>query len=391
MPASDPLAGLLAGGDAILDDLKAFVELESPSDDKAMTDRFGDFLVDFVRGQLRARVEVLKQPSFGNHLRMELGPSNGERPILLLGHFDTVWPVGTLAGMPFRTDGPFAYGPGSLDMKGGLVLGIHALSALQEADLLRVPVVFLFTSDEERGSLTSRPLIEAEASAARAVLVLEPAAGGALKTARKGIGIFRVEVEGLAAHAGSNPELGVSAIEEMARLILDLHGLNDSSTGTTVNVGVVNGGTRPNVTAAAASAEVDLRVTNLAEAQRLEETILGLRPHNPKARVVVTGGINRPPMERTPGVAALFEMARGVARGLGFELGEASVGGASDANFVTPLGVAVIDGLGAVGDGAHATHEHVEIASLPIRASLIAGLIRELQSTDGVGSKATSP
>lgn len=389
MPASDPLAGLLAGGDAILEDLKAFVELESPSDDKAMTDRFGDFLVDFVRGKLRARVEVLKQPSFGNHLRMELGPSNGERPILLLGHFDTVWPVGTLAGMPFRTDGPFAYGPGSLDMKGGLVLGIHALSALQEADLLRVPVVFLFTSDEERGSLTSRPLIEAEASAAQAVLVLEPAAGGALKTARKGIGIFRVEVEGLAAHAGSNPELGVSAIEEMARLILDLHSLNDQSTGTTVNVGVVNGGTRPNVTAAAASAEVDLRVTSLAEAHRLEETILGLRAHNPKARVVVTGGINRPPMERTPGVAALFEMARGVARDLGFELGEASVGGASDANFVTPLGVAVIDGLGAVGDGAHATHEHIEIASLPIRASLIAGLIRELQSTDGVGSKAT--
>jgi glutamate carboxypeptidase len=391
MPATDPLARLQAGGAGILEDLKAFVERESPSDDKTMTDRFGDFLSDFVRERMRARVEVLKQPRFGNHIRMELGPQNAERPILLLGHFDTVWPLGTLANMPFRTEGPFAYGPGTLDMKAGLVLGIHALVALEEADLLRVPVVFLFTSDEERGSLSSRPLIEAEASAARAVLVLEPAAGGALKTARKGIGIFRVEVEGLAAHAGSNPELGVSAIEEMARLILDLHGLNDPTTGTTVNVGVVNGGTRPNVTAAAASAEVDLRVTNLAEAQRLEETILGLRAHNPKTRVVVTGGINRPPMERTPGVAALFEMARGVARGLGFELGEASVGGASDANFVTPLGVAVIDGLGAVGDGAHATHEHVEIASLPIRASLIAGLIRELQSTDGVGGKATSP
>jgi glutamate carboxypeptidase len=391
MSAPEPFARLLAGGDGILEDLKTFVELESPSDDKAMTDRFGDFLADTVRGRLRARVEVLEQPRFGNHIRMELGPQNGERPILLLGHFDTVWPVGTLAGMPFRTEGPFAYGPGTLDMKGGLVLGIHALEALQEADLLRMPVVFLFTSDEERGSLSSRPLIEAEASASQAVLVLEPAAGGALKTARKGIGIFRVGVEGLAAHAGSNPELGVSAIEEMARLILDLHGLNDPTTGTTVNVGVVNGGTRPNVTAAAASAEVDLRVTNLAEAQRLEETILGLRPHNPKARVSVTGGINRPPMERTPGVAALFEMARGVARRLGFELGEASVGGASDANFVTPLGVPVIDGLGAVGDGAHATHEHVEVASLPIRASLIAGLIRELQSTDGVGSTAKSP
>jgi glutamate carboxypeptidase len=388
-PLPDPLELLLASGDGILDDLKRFVELESPSDDKTRTDHFGEFLADFVRGQLEAHVDTVKEPRFGNHLRVKIGPQNGERPILLLGHFDTVWPTGTLAGMPYRVEGPFAYGPGILDMKAGLVLGIHAIAALQEARLLRVPLVFLFTSDEERGSLTSRPLIEAEAGQARAVLVLEPAAGRALKTARKGIGIFRVEVEGLAAHAGSNPELGVSAIDEMARLILDLHALNDPKTGTTVNVGVVNGGTRPNVTAAAASAEVDLRVSNLEEAQRLEETILGLQAHNPKARVTVTGGINRPPMERTAGVAALYEMAKGIAKGLGFELGEASVGGASDANFVTPLGVPVIDGLGAVGDGAHATHEHVEVASLPVRAALIAGLIRELQSTDGVSSKAT--
>ena len=333
MPEADSLASLLASGESILEDLKAFVELESPSDDKARTDRFGEYLAGFVRSKMDAHVETLKQPRFGNHIRVEIGPRNGERPILMLGHFDTVWPAGTLAGMPFKIDGPLrAYGPGTLDMKAGLVLGIHALAALQEARLLRVPVVFLFTSDEERGSLSSRPLIEQEAGRARAVLVLEPAAGGALKTARKGIGIFRVEVEGLAAHAGSNPELGVSAIEEIARQILDLHRLNDPTTGTTVNVGVVNGGTRPNVMAAAASAEVDLRVTNIAEAQRLEEAILGLQPHNPKARVVVTGGINRPPMERTPGVAALYEMARGVAKGLGFELGEASVGGASDAN-----------------------------------------------------------
>ena len=290
MPEADSLASLLASGESILEDLKAFVELESPSDDKARTDRFGEYLAGFVRSKMDAHVETLKQPTFGNHIRVEIGPRNGERPILMLGHFDTVWPAGTLAGMPFKIDGPLAYGPGTLDMKAGLVLGIHALAALQKARLLRVPVVFLFTSDEERGSLSSRPLIEQEARRARAVLVLEPAAGGALKTARKGIGIFRVEVEGLAAHAGSNPELGVSAIEEMARQILDLHRLNDPTTGTTVNVGVVNGGTRPNVMAAAASAEVDLRVTNMAEAQRLEEAILGLRPHNPKARVVVTAG-----------------------------------------------------------------------------------------------------
>jgi glutamate carboxypeptidase len=386
---ADPLAKLLESRAGIVEDLRTFVEIESPSDDKRRTDEFGDFLAGFVSAKLDARVETISQPTYGNHVRVEVGPRNGQRPILILGHFDTVWPTGTLATMPFRIDGPFGYGPGILDMKAGLVLGLWALAALQESQLLRVPVVFLFTSDEELGSPSSRPLIEAEAARARAALVLEPSAGGALKTARKGVGIFRVEVEGLAAHAGSNPELGVSAIDELARVILDLHSLNDPSTGTTVNVGVVKGGTRANVTAAVATAEVDLRVTSLAEARRLEETILGLRSHNPKARVVVTGGINRPPMERTPGVAALYEMAKGIARDLGFELGEASVGGGSDANFVTPLGVAVVDGLGAVGDGAHATDEHVELDSLPVRAALVAGLIRELQSMDGVASTAT--
>lgn len=382
---ADPLADLLGAKDGILEDLRAFVEMESPSDDKRRTDEFGDFLSTFIKSRLDARVEPITQPKYGNHLRMEVGPQDGQRPILILGHFDTVWPAGTLAQMPFRLDGRFAYGPGILDMKGGLVLGIHALRALQRSEQLRAPVVFLFTSDEELGSPSSRALIEKEAGRARAVLVLEPAAAGALKTARKGVGIFRVEIEGLAAHAGSNPELGVSAIDELARVVLDLHGLTDAATGTTVNVGVVSGGTRANVTAAAATAQVDLRVTTLAEAQRMEETILGLQPHHPKARIVVTGGINRPPMERTAGVAALYEMAEGIAAGLGFELPEASVGGASDANFVTPLGVAVVDGLGAVGDGAHATTEHVEVDVLPLRAALIAGLIRELQSMDAVG------
>ncbi len=385
----DPLGGLLEASDAIVEDLRVFVEIESPSDDKRRTDEFVDFLATFVKGRLDARVESITQPTYGNHLRVEVGPPDGKQPILILGHFDTVWPAGTLARMPFRVDGRFAYGPGILDMKGGLVLGIHALDALQRSRLLKGPVVFLFTSDEELGSPSSRALIENEAVRARAVLVLEPAAGGALKTARKGVGIFRVEIEGLAAHAGSNPELGVSAIDELARVILDLHGLTDAATGTTVNVGVVSGGTRANVTAAAASARVDLRVRTMAEAQRMEETILGLRPHDPRARIAVTGGLNRPPMERTAGVAALYQMAKGIAAGLGFELTEASVGGGSDANFVTPLGVAVVDGMGAVGDGAHATTEHVELDSLPLRAALIAGLIRELQSVDAVGADKT--
>jgi len=369
-------------------DLGSFVERESPSDDKVCTDRFGDFLAGFLGAKLDARIDRIDQPRYGNHLRMELGPRDGAKPILVLGHFDTVWPAGTLEKMPFQVDGTRAYGPGIFDMKAGLVIGIHALAALQQAGRLTRPVVFLFTSDEELGSPSSRALIEAEARQAHAALVLEPAAAGAVKTARKGVGIFRVEVEGLAAHAGSNPELGVSAIDEIARLILDLHALNDPKTGTTVNVGVVQGGTRPNVTAASASADVDLRVTTIAEAQRIEELILGLQPHNPKARVVISGGINRPPMERTPGVARLYGLAKAVAKSMGFDLAEASVGGGSDANFVTPFGIPLMDGLGAVGDGAHATHEYVEIDSLPTRAALFAGLILEIQSMNEVDARA---
>jgi glutamate carboxypeptidase len=365
------------------------VELESPSDDKRRTDHFGEFLVGFVRTKLDARVQVVPQAEFGSHVRVELGPQDSQRPILVLGHFDTVWPAGTLQAMPFRIEGRLAYGPGILDMKSGLVMGIHAVAALQESKLLRVPVVLLYTSDEELGSPSSRSLIETEARRARAALVLEPSAGGALKTARKGVGIFRVEVQGQAAHAGLNPLEGASAIDELARVILDLHSLTNHATGTTVNVGVVKGGTRANVTAASAVAEVDLRMTNLAEAQRLEQTILGLTPHNPKVRILVSGGINRLPMERTPGVAALYEMAKRIANGLGFDLGETAVGGGSDGNFITPLGVPVLDGLGAVGDGAHAANEHIQIDSLPIRAALFASLIRELQSVEEVTSPAS--
>jgi glutamate carboxypeptidase len=368
------------------EDLRAFVELESPSDDKPSTDQFGEFLAAFLRSRFDARIELLRQSDFGNHVRMEVGPRDGGRPILLLGHFDTVWPNGTLSTMPFRVAGGQAFGPGVFDMKAGLVIGIHALASLQKTDQLRAPVVFLFTSDEELGSPTSRAFIEAEAGPARAALVLEPAAGTALKTSRKGVGLFHVEVEGVAAHAGSNPELGVSAIEELAHHILALHALNDQATGTTINVGVVKGGTRPNVTAQHASADVDLRIKTMADAKRLELAILGLRAHNTKARVHVTGGINRPPMERTAGVAALYQIAQKVARQLNLDLTEASVGGGSDANFVTPLGVPVMDGLGAVGDGAHAVSEHVELDSLPVKSALVAGLIRELQSTDELGA-----
>jgi len=379
------LDAVLSDRERILEDLRTFVELESPSDDKASTDRFADFLLGFVGGRFDCRVRLIQQGVCGNHLRVETGPPGAGRPILLLGHFDTVWPLGTLKTMPFRVEGGRAYGPGAFDMKAGLVIGITALSTLQRHGGLDVPVVFLFTSDEEIGSPSSRAHIESEASRSRATFVLEPAAGTSLKTSRKGVGFFHVRVDGLAAHAGSNPELGVSAIEELAHLVLDLHALNDPSTGTTVNVGVVTGGTRPNVTAASATAEVDLRIRTAGDARRLEEAILGLTAHNPKARVTVTGGINRPPMERTPGIAEMYGVASRAAAAIGLELSEASVGGGSDANFVAPLGIPLMDGLGAVGDGAHATNEHMLIDSLPVRAALLATMIRELQSMDDSG------
>jgi glutamate carboxypeptidase len=384
------LDAVLKDGERIVEDLRAFVEIESPSDDKASTDRFAEFLRDFLPGRLACRIDIVEQQRFGNHVRMEIGPRDtGTKPIVMLGHFDTVWPLGTLASMPFRVADGRAFGPGAFDMKSGLVLGIEALSTLQDLKELHAPVVFLFTSDEEVGSPSSRALIESEAYRSRATLVLEPAAGRSLKTSRKGVGFFHVQVEGVAAHAGSNPELGASAIEELARIVLDLQALNDPSTGTTVNVGVVSGGTRPNVVPAAAVAEVDLRVRTLVEAQRLEEIILGLPPHNPKTRLTVTGGINRPPMERTSGVATMYEIAKRAGAAIGLDLTEASVGGGSDANFVTPLGVPVMDGLGAVGDGAHAVNEHVLLESLPVRSALIAGLIRELQSQDEVEGEAS--
>jgi len=370
----------------MLADLRALVEIESPSDDKASTDQLAAFLQRFLPDRLDCHVDVIDQPRFGNHLRVEVGPRGGGKPIVMLGHFDTVWPLGTLATMPFRVADGRAFGPGAFDMKAGLIIGIEALSVLLGSDELHVPVVFLFTSDEEVGSLSSRPHIEAEAARSRATLVLEPAAGRSLKTSRKGVGFFQVKVEGLAAHAGSNPEQGTSAIEELARLVLDLQGMNDPATGTTVNVGVIRGGTRPNVVSAAASAEVDLRVRTMADAQRLEELILGLQPHNPRTRVTVSGGINRPPMERTPGVASMYDLAVKAGREIGLQVSEASVGGGSDANFVTPLGVPVMDGLGAVGDGAHAVNEHILVESLPFRSALLASLIRELQSVDEVGS-----
>lgn len=359
--------------------LRGLVEHESPSRDKPALDA----LARTLAGRLEAiggRVEVVANPDGGDHVlaRFDGGPGGaGARPTLVLGHFDTVWPVGTLASMPFRVEGDRASGPGAYDMKASLVAVEFALRAIRAAGLTPGrPVEVLLTSDEEVGSPTSRALIEGRARGANHVLVVEPPlATGALKTARKGVGSYRVAVEGRAAHAGVEPEKGISAIDELARITLALHALTDLAAGVSVNVGVVEGGTTSNVVAATASARVDVRAVTVAQAEALDAAIRSPRPHHPAARLTITGGFNRPPMERTPAGAALFERARLIGRPLGLDLGEGSTGGGSDGNFTAALGIPTLDGLGIHGAGAHAAHEQVDLTSFPARAALLAGLL----------------
>jgi glutamate carboxypeptidase len=361
---------------AMVEDLRAFVERESPSTDLHRVNEFAEVLAGYTE-ERGGTARIVEGDEGRHHVRAAWG-SSGQSPVLLLGHFDTVWPVGTLDRMPFRIDAGLAYGPGIFDMKAGLVQGFWAVRALREVLADNRHIVFLCTSDEEIGSPTSRGLIETEAARALAVLVLEPSHEGALKTSRKGVAGFRVVVTGRAAHAGLNPEAGVSAVEELAHLIIDLHRLSDPAAGSTVSVGVVHGGTRPNVIAAEATAEVDVRFSSQSEAERLSRAILGLRSRRDGVAISVTGGVNRPPMERTGHTGALYERARSIAADLGFSLDEVSVGGGSDGNFCAAVGVPVLDGLGAVGAGAHAAHEHVVVDAMPPRAALVAGLIASM-------------
>jgi glutamate carboxypeptidase len=291
---------------------------------------------------------------------------------------DTVWPPGTIRERPFRVANGLAYGPGILDMKAGIAVTLHALEAIQALGLKpRQRVRVLFNSDEEVGSTTSRQIIEEEARKSTHVFCLEPGAGpqGALKTGRKGVGMFQIKVTGRAAHAGNEPEKGISAVEEMAHQILKLHSLTDFNRGTTVNVGVVNGGTVRNQVAPLAEALVDLRVASMEEAQRVEREILSLEPVLSGAVVEVTGGLNRPPMERTESTAMLLEIVRRHAEPLGIQLTEAQVGGGSDAQFAAAVGTPVLDGLGGVGEGPHAVHEYVTVAELPRRTALLVSIL----------------
>ena len=370
---------------ALRQDIETLVRLESPSDDKAAVDRCGDVLARLLT-EAGGNVSRIPQIERGDHLRAEF--AGGPRRVLILGHFDTVWPVGQLARMPIREEDGRLYGPGVYDMKASIAIALLAVRALHRRGGARTGgeasphIVMLWTTDEEIGSGTSRALIEQEARASDAVLVVEPSLpGGACKTQRKGCGEFVLTVHGVSAHAGIDPRKGASAVHELARQILALEALRDLDRGISVNVGTISGGTRSNVVAAAAEAHVDVRVPTMADAARIEAAVLALRPVNPAVRLEVSGGVGRPPMERTKGVGRLYQQAREVAAALGRDLGEGSTGGGSDGNFTAALGVPTLDGLGPDGDGAHALHEHVRVADLPWRAAFLSGLLQRINGT----------
>lgn len=381
--SSKEMNGLLAfcGSrlDWLIETTTALAGLESPTPDKAAVNRCGREVVRRME-RLGAAVDVLPSSTTGNHLRAAFGSGAGQ--ILLLGHIDTVWPVGQIERMPIRREGERLYGPGVFDMKGGIAIGMLAAAAVTGGGaVFGRRVTMLLTADEERGSGSSRELVEAEARRSAAVCVLEPALpGGALKTRRKGAGEFELLVRGVSAHAGLEPDKGASAISELAAQIGALDALADPACGVTVNVGMVEGGSRPNVVAEQARAVVDVRAATADDARRVEASIRQLQPRDRRTSLVLRGGINRPPLERTAGVARLYGMARAVALELGRDLGEGSAGGGSDGNFTAALGVPTLDGLGAVGDGAHALHEHVDLGQMAWRAALVAGLLRRIDA-----------
>src|ERR1700723_3264389 len=386
--------------DAMVATIRELVEIESPSDNKAAVDRLSEVVAQKFAA-LGGAVRVHRASEFGNHLQVDFADLSGNKPgdksdgkpVLLLGHYDTVYPMGTLAKMPCRVDGDKLTGPGVLDMKSGIALMLSAIAALRDSHPLGGtgsdenrwderrglprPVSVLLVSDEEVGSDSSRAITESLARKAAAVLVLEPSYGfeGAVKTARKGVGDYTIKVAGRSSHAGLDFQKGVNAILELARQIEKVSQFTDLKKGLTVNVGIVSGGSRKNVVPAEATAQVDVRIARMKDAAGIDKKMYGLRPFNRKCKIEISGGINRPPMERTAGVAGLYARAVEIARDLGWKLGEAAVGGGSDGNFTAGLGIPTLDGLGGVGDGAHATHEHILISGLPRRAALIAGLI----------------
>ena len=362
----------------IRDTLHQLVQQESPSEDRQAVNAAMALAEHWAREQ-GARIKRHRQREFGDVLELHFGPSRSkQKPVLLLGHLDTVWPIGTLEKMPWReADGRY-WGPGVLDMKAGVVMALVALSTLREMKSAR-PVTLLLNSDEEVGSPISRTITERLALESAAVLVLEPAQGLAYKTARKGVGHYHVEVTGVGAHSGVDFEKGHSAILELARLIQTISGFTNPARKLTVNCGVIAGGTRSNVVASQAWTEVDVRIAKESDAAYVEKLFRSLKVSDPHCKLTITGGVNRPPMERKAGTIALFKKARSLAAELGFVLEEAATGGGSDGNFTAALGVPTLDGMGAVGDGAHAAHESVVIEHLVLRTALLAAMIASVE------------
>ncbi len=378
IPVRDLLARARRKQASLIAFTQQLVQAESPSDNKSAVDAC--LALAAARGkQLGGRVKLHRQPSFANVLELRFGPrnsaANAAKPILLLGHMDTVWPLGTLKTMPCRLNGGRLWGPGTLDMKAGVALAFAAIEILIEADLLHHEIVLLLNGDEEIGSMVSRPITEKLAKTCAAVYVLEPAQGLAYKTARKGIGNWRVDVKGIAAHAGVDFEKGANAIRELARVVEKVSSWTDLRRGLTVSVGVAGGGAKSNVIPAHAWAEVDARIVRPADGPRIERRFAALKSLDPRCTLTVTGGINRPPMERRPGTVRLFRKAQLLARELGFSLDEASTGGGSDGNFTAAMGIPTLDGMGAVGEGAHARHESVLVGHLAPRTALLAAML----------------
>lgn len=365
---------------AIVQLIRSLVEIESPTSEKGCVDRAASRVEDEVRDF--ASVTRYPQPDHGDHLRIEFDiPSRGDGQVLGIGHLDTVWPVGTIHRMPWREDSGRLWGPGVFDMKAGVAYMIYAARALRDLGLTcdRRFVVQL-NSDEEIGSPTSTPHTESEARKSGAVLVAEPSAGldGKLKTARKGGATFHVEAAGKAAHAGLDFAAGANAIIELAAQVRHLASWTDLERGLTVNPGVIRGGTATNVVAERASVDVDVRFATRQQAEAIESRFQDLRPENPNCSIKVSGGTRKLPLERTPAVAELFSLAHSISAEHGVTLGEASVGGCSDGNTTAAIGVPTLDGLGAVGEGAHAAHESILVNRIADRAALIATLVHRL-------------
>jgi len=372
------LASVETRSEWIRSTLQRLVLQESPSEDRA-TVNAAVALVESLARDLDPRVKRHKQKEFGDLLELRFGLSRSSRKtVLLLGHLDTVWPLGTLEKMPWREEKGRYWGPGVLDMKAGVVMALAALTTLRELKLAR-PVTLLLVSEEEVGSPVSREITEKLAVESAAVFVLEPAQGLAYKTARKGVGQYYVEVTGVGAHSGVDFERGHSAVLELAKLVQTMANFTDLERKLTVNCGVIAGGTRSNVIASHAHTEVDVRIAKASDAAHVERLFRSLKVSDPHCKLTVTGGINRPPMERKAGTIALFKTARRLAAELGFELEEASTGGGSDGNFTAALGVPTLDGMGAVGDGAHAAHESVVIEHLVPRTALLAAMIASVE------------